>query len=501
MLKSERRPSRTVATEPQQRVCDARRAREAMLCGDASPILSREVVSDSWRRSLAAHVNPERPDPKLIFEQAEVDQIREGHPLAAVVPLVRGTLVSIAEQPQHLLVVTDAQGLVLWREGQRDVLRVGDALGLTEGICWAEDSTGTNAMGTALAAERAVEIYAAEHLVGAFDAWACAACPVRDPDSGEVIGTVDITGPGITFNPLTLPFVVAAAQKAEASLLAELVIRDYELFMRIQPHPARLGNESAALLTSTGRVLAVQSSGGWQREGLPTRRMPLPVAGKWVELNDGSEGVLEPLAGGCWLLRHRAGARPRSVLALSFLGAAEPYAWLDGRPVALTLRHAELLTLLALHPEGLIADELATALYGDAGKAVTVRSEVSRLRKALNSAVLGNQPYRLQTRLDADFLDVRAMLANGRVSDAVHAYRGPLLPQSEAPAVREERNLLTAAVRSAVLSHGDIDAKWAFAGTPDGAHDTELTERLLRTLPDRDPRHAALTARRTTLAR
>ena len=129
-----------------------------MLCGDASPTLSREVVSDSWRRSLAAHVNPEWPDPKLIFEQAEVDQIREGHPLAAVVPLLRGTLVSIAEQPKHLLVVTDAQGLILWREGQRDVLRVGDALGLAEGICWAEDSTGTNAMGTALAAERAVEI-------------------------------------------------------------------------------------------------------------------------------------------------------------------------------------------------------------------------------------------------------------------------------------------------------------------------------------------------------
>ena len=61
--------------------------------------------------------------------------------------------------------------------------------------------------------------------------------------------------------------------------------------------------------------------------------------------------------------------------------------------------------------------------------------------------------------------------------------------------------MLTAAVRSAVLSHGDIDAKWAFAGTPDGAHDIELTERLLRTLPDRDPRHAAFTARRTALAR
>lgn len=65
---------------------------------------------------MAAHVHPERPDPRLIFEQAEVDQIRKGHPLAGVVPLMRGTLVPIADQPNHLMVVTDAQGLVLWRE-------------------------------------------------------------------------------------------------------------------------------------------------------------------------------------------------------------------------------------------------------------------------------------------------------------------------------------------------------------------------------------------------
>ena len=58
-------------------------------------------------------------------------------------------------------------------------------------------------------------------------------------------------------------------------------------------------------------------------------------------------------------------------------------------------RHAELLTVLALHPDGRTADELAAALHGDAGKSVTVRAEVHRLRAAIGGGVLRTQPYRL----------------------------------------------------------------------------------------------------------
>lgn len=72
-------------------------------------------------------------------------------------------------------------------------------------------------------------------------------------------------------------------------------------------------------------------------------------------LGDAGEGAGEPLAEG-WLLRlRRATARPRPVLSLPFLGAGRLLARLDGSPVRLTMRHTELLVLLALHPEGLTA--------------------------------------------------------------------------------------------------------------------------------------------------
>ena len=202
--------------------------------------------------------------------------------------------------------------------------------------------------------------------------------------------------------------------------------------------------------------------------------------------------MLEPLAEG-WLLRP-ARRTSSPTLALPFLGAARPVARLDGRPVRLSLRHAEMLTLLALHPEGLTADRLAQALYGDAGNPVTVRSEVHRLRAALGPSHITTQPYRLRPRVDADFLDVRAALRAGRLPSPEVLRRGTLLPASDAPGVREERDHLEVAVRRAVLRHGDSEAVWALARTEAGAEDPELAARLRRLLPITDPRRDELTA-------
>jgi hypothetical protein len=201
--------------------------------------------------------------------------------------------------------------------------------------------------------------------------------------------------------------------------------------------------------------------------------------------------VLEPLAEG-WLLRRAPRATPHPTLALPFLGAERPVARLDGRPVRLSLRHAEMLTLLALHPDGLTADRLACGLYGDAGNPVTVRSEVHRLRNALGSSLISTQPYRLRAAVDADFLALRADLRAGRVPAPHLLRRGALLPTSDAPAVREERDHLDVAGRAAVLRRGDVDALWALAQTEAGAADPELADRLRHLLPEADPRRDAL---------
>jgi hypothetical protein len=484
--------------------------RDAVLTGSPVPEQPRPVVSESWRRSLAAHVDPERGTPPSVFDRREVAELRAGHQLAETLPLLRETLVAIADEAMHMMIVTDARGHILWCEGQGGVLRRAEKVGLAEGTRWSEDAIGTNAMGTALAEERSVQIHSAEHLVRTYHEWTCAASPVRDPDTGRIVGVVDVTGPVHSFHPSTTALVAAAAKLAEAQLHSRMQVSDERLRLRNMGQLIALRGEHGALVTPSGRVL-MSSPGDW----LPGRlSLPAALSGNGlITLPDGTDGLLEPLAG-AYLVRlpARAGVavpRSRAPLALEparrprlelrLLGRERPSATLDGRELRLTQRHADMLAMLAAHPAGVSGEQLATWVYGDRGNPVTVRSEIHRMRAQLGAAVVRSNPYRLDAEVDADFRTVRAELRAGRVREATAAYRGELLPASEAPAVIELRQVLFGELRRATLDRRDPEAMWSLADTPAGADDVELAEELARTLPRRDPRHAAILARLDSL--
>jgi hypothetical protein len=478
--------------DPLERAALLARVRDAVLAGGSGEIAPRDVVSDSWRRSLAAHIDPDHGAPARVFDDRELDAVRETHPLAPVLPILRTTLLEIADEAMHVMIVTDAQGHILWREGAAGMLHIADDVELAEGFRWSEDSAGTNAMGTTLASGSPVQIHSSEHLVAQYHRFTCAAATIHDPDSGEAVGAVDLTGPVRTFHPSTLALVSAAAKLAENHLATRQAIRDERLRTKNLPHLTGLGEAPGALLSPAGRVLAATPH-GWIDD-----RVDLPGAGERIVLGEHGEGVLEPLAEG-WLLRlERASAvRHRPTLALPFLGVPRPVARLDGRPVRLSARHAELLALLALHPEGLTADALAVELYGDRGNPVTVRAEMHRLRSLLEgtrngSGTVRTGPYRLEARVDADFLTLREAIRAGRLPDTELIGRGELLPTSDAPGIRALRDELDVGVRSAVLRSGDTAALWALARTSAGRQDAELVDRLRHVLPVSDPRHAEL---------
>lgn len=482
-----------MTTDPVERAMVLARTYDAVMSGERAPVAPRSLVSESWARSLDAHVDPDRGAATHVLEQAEIVDMRGAHPLAPAMALLRETLLGVADEARHMMIVTDEHGHILWRDGSRDVLRRGDRAGLVEGTRWSEDTVGTNAMGTALAADSAVTIHSAEHLVRGFHCWTCAAAPIHDPEDGRLIGVVDVTGPVTSFHPATLALVVAAARLAENHLATLAAARDERMRARNLGHLIRLRDEPGALLTPQGRVLAAHPA-GW----LPDR-VDLPdLPGGSLSLGEQGEAVLEPLTEG-WLLRlRRPGHRMPPTLGLPFLGADRPSALFGERRVRLTQRHAELLTLLALHPGGRSADQLAADLHGDAGKAVTVRAEMHRLRVALDAGVVRTQPYRLQARVDADFLHVRDAIAAGQLRRAAELYRGPLLPSSDAPGVLDEREQLAAALRHAVLNGGDVEALWTFSTTEEGAADPEVARRLLADLPAGDARRAAVRARMNT---
>ena len=468
---------------------------EAVLGDHAVAVPPRSLVSASWERSLAAHVDPDRRTPPVVVGDDELPDLRAAHPLNEVMPLLRSTLVSIADEAMHVMLVTDAEGTILWRDGAARLLHAADDVGLSPGTRWTEDAIGTNAMGTTLAVDAPVQIHSAEHLVRTYHAWTCAAAPVHDPDTGAILGAVDISGPLHTVHPAMSQLVSATAQLAENQLRVRLAIADERLRVRNMPHLTSLRGRAGALVTATGRIVAGEPYGSWPE------RVVVPDGADRVRLGDGREMVVEPLAEG-YLLRapRRTTSTPkRSALSLRFMGGRAPGVVLNGKRIALTLRPAELLTALALHPEGLTAERLALLLYGEDGNATTVRGEVLRLRGLIGADVLRTRPYRLDATVDADFSQVRRALRAGRPADALRLCDGPLLPRSDAPEIRELRDELEAGLRHAVLAVDEVDLLAAYAEHPLGRTDLQVHDRLVELLAPGDRRRPGLLSRRARL--
>jgi hypothetical protein len=367
------------------------------------------------------------------------------HPLSAVRPIVRGLLDSVSVEARHLVAISDADGVLLWSEGHPRMVEAARAPHFVPGAQWSEARVGTNAIGTAIVLDHPLQVFSAEHFNRLLHGWTCAAAPVHDPDSGAILGVIDLSGSFRTAHPHTLALVSAVARAAELQLARERRSRDAELVARYMDRLPAAGRRPSALVADDGRVLAATPR-GWLG---PCVRLG---AGEGrTTLADGTPALVEPAADGAsivWTIHARERRAPRHVLFIHALAVPRPVFRLAGRQLPLSERQAELLTVLALHPAGLSARSLARCLYRGAANPVTVRAEIARLRHAVGDLV-DAQPYRLTAEVRADFHDVETLLERGRVQAALDRYTGPLLPRSRAPCIVTRREALAAAVSRA----------------------------------------------------
>ncbi|SHI59881.1 transcriptional regulator [Streptomyces sp. 3214.6] len=203
--------------DPAERVRILRRAHETFTEAGTVPRPVRAVVADSWRRSARAGVGPDGTA-SVELTDGQLGVYRAEHPLARVMPLFRELMGTFAADGEHLLAVCDAHGRLLWVEGHKATRRHAGRMNFVPGARWAESAVGTNAPGTAVALDRPVQVFAAEHFIRRVQPWTCAAAPVHDPWTGRVLGAVDITGGNGLAHPHSLGFVQAVARAAEAHL-------------------------------------------------------------------------------------------------------------------------------------------------------------------------------------------------------------------------------------------------------------------------------------------
>jgi len=375
----------------------------------------RNLVIDSWERSAAAGVNAEATEVPFLFERTELLEQREQHALSTVFPLLFDVLGRAAEACESVMAIGDADGVLLWVCGDRDTVRRAESIRFVEGSQWDETSVGTNAPGTALRLDSAVQISASEHFVIENKKWSCASAPIHDPLTGRVIGVVDVTGGKEVESPQTLAMTRAAARMAEAEI---------------------------------GRLMMVQ---GIRHGGL---LVPSPI---------------------------------QNALRLTALGRPDCQVETANGTLRLSRRHSDIVSVLADHPEGMSGEQLALAVYEYDVQPSTLRAEMARLRSLLGPDALESRPYRLCVETRSDWIDVADAVEEHRLRDAVMLYRGPLLPNSEAPGVNEQRDRLERQLRSAIMASNDPDLLTAWTRSRWGCEDLEMWEQLLRLLPASSP--------------
>jgi len=399
-------------------------------CGLPADSVVRSVVRDSWHRSLGSGVDPDGQAPPVELLDDDLLAYRAAHPLAPVMPVIRRLLVEDAEADQMLVAVADAEGRMLWVEGDARLRSLAAGMHLIEGARWSEDVAGTNAPGTALALDHAVQIWGSEHFRRPVQPWSCSAAPVHDPFTGALLGVIDVSGGDHVASPHVLTLVRATAAAVESELR-------------------------------------------WLHREEAQRSRPVPPV-------------------------------PRPAPLLEVLGRERARLRRPGGTLELSLRHSELLLLLAeaaVAGEGRTATQLAAECHRGDAAAVTVRAELSRLRRLLGPGLVGSRPYRLGGRIETDLDQVRRLLARGAVGSALERYPGAVLPGSSAPGVAAARERMAALLRGAVLRSRRPELLLRYAQLPAARDDVAVWQACLEWLPVSSPRRAAAAAHLLRLRR
>ena len=279
-----------------------RRAHAIAMDTGVAPRIVREIISASWRRSAQAGVDPRRPAPRVLDQKDTVRRLA-GHPMAAVLPRVSELLRRTIAESEYFVAFSDAEGILLWAEGPPQALERARTPRFLPGFVCREDRIGTNAIGTALVLDRPMQIFSAEHYNEMLHGWSCTAAPVHDPDSGVLLGALDLSGRFQTAHLHSLGLVVAVARAAEQWLATDRRRADERLVTLYRSRWHRGSRDRTAVVAPEGRVVFSEPPGCFG-----DRIEIVPGSDVWPQ-PDGSTISAEPLDVGFVVRRGGAPAR------------------------------------------------------------------------------------------------------------------------------------------------------------------------------------------------
>ncbi|CAM3362594.1 sigma-54-dependent Fis family transcriptional regulator [Paracidovorax anthurii] len=231
-------------------------------CSPAIP--AARVIAEAHERSRSFGLRRhESIDLQPVAPDALAWMLARNEALCTHARPVMETLSAQIAGTQSMVLLTDAQGVVLHAQGDEEFLERAQRVALRPGGTWSERSKGTNAVGTALALGDAVQVNGDEHFFTANHFLTCSCAPILDPQ-GQVIGALDVSGDRHHQSAHTLALVRMSARMVENHLFGKV----YEDAVRLRFHARAefLGTlvEGLAAFTPDGRFLAANRSGQFQ---------------------------------------------------------------------------------------------------------------------------------------------------------------------------------------------------------------------------------------------
>ncbi|MBF6991200.1 sigma-54-dependent Fis family transcriptional regulator [Cupriavidus sp. IK-TO18] len=237
---------------------------QAAPAGEPAQPERAELIAQAHQRSASYGLRPyESPDFCPVLQSELKTRIERSQSLFTYALPVMETLYDQIVNTQSMVILTDADGLILHSLGDDDFLARADKVALRAGADWSESSRGTNAIGTALAENRATLVHGADHFLEANQFLTCSCMTILDP-YGKTVGALDVTGDQRGFHKHTMALVRMSAQMIENQLFGN-AFRDM-VCIRFHSRAEFLGTlvEGIVSFTPGGRFLSANRSGQFQ---------------------------------------------------------------------------------------------------------------------------------------------------------------------------------------------------------------------------------------------
>ncbi len=172
--------------------------------------LVRPEIFASWKRSLDYGIDVENVASPVISPKGIQRKIEENRTMCKAAFYYLDNMAEFIKDSEFIIMLADKNGYILYSRGGEQVMEKARKKNLICGACRSEQSFGTNGIGTVLAIQQPLQVFAQEHYAEKSIDWCCSGAPIFHAD-GSLSGCICIAGMVEMVNDHTLGMVVATA--------------------------------------------------------------------------------------------------------------------------------------------------------------------------------------------------------------------------------------------------------------------------------------------------